>query len=107
MKKTNIISSVVGSAVGIAFIASSIYYYKNPPKYSKKWIYNLNDDAWEIERELVRKKYASPDYSTDQKIGFKSLLDLFDKVKSSKVWAGQTPSGPSCHREHGYNLYKP
>ena len=30
--------------------------------------------------------------------------DLFDKIKSERDWAGQTPRGPAFHREHGWYL---
>ena len=36
-----------------------------------------------------------------------SLMQLLDKKISEREWAGKIPTGPSYHREHGYNLYKP
>ena len=88
------------------------FFYKElsnlpPEKYSREWIEGLPDNQWKIEREIVREKSCSPAYSTSQKIGYKRILDLFDRVKRERDWAGQTPRGPSYSREHGHNLYKP
>ena len=35
------------------------------------------------------------------------ILPVIDKCISEKMWNGQKPAPPRCHREHGFNLYKP
>lgn len=77
---------------------------KEPTKYSLEWIKKLTDSQWETERELVRQKFCSPEYDTDLRVRFKTILDLFDKVKSDRDWAGKTPTGPTFHREHGWYI---
>lgn len=77
---------------------------KEPSKYSLEWIKKLTDSQWETEREIVRQKFCSPEYDTDLRVKFKAILDLFDKVKSDRDWAGKTPKGPAFHREHGWYL---
>lgn len=80
---------------------------KEPAKYSLEWIKKLSDKDWESEREIIRQKFCNPKYNESTRIGFQNLLNLFDKVKSDRDWAGKKPQGPVYHREHGYNLYKP
>lgn len=97
--------SIIWSALGFVVFASSIYSYKNPSKYSKRWIENLSDDEWEKERETVRLKLSNNQNGTEVRF-YSYILSLFDKVKSKKDWNGVEPYGPSYPREHGYNLYK-
>ena len=80
---------------------------KEPQKYSGDWIKNLTDTEWETEREIVRQQYCNPEYDISYRENLHQILWLFDKIKSDKEWAKKTPHGPSYHREHGYNLYKP
>ena len=79
---------------------------KEPAKYSLEWIRKLSDKDWKSEREIIRQKFCDPKYNESTRIGFQDLLNLFDKVKSDRDWAGKKPQGPAYHREHGYNLYK-
>lgn len=80
---------------------------KEPAKYSLKWIQSLSDEQLVTERALIHKKYLNPDQDVDYRESLRRLMDLFDKVKSDRYWAGRTPSGPSYSREHGHGLYKP
>lgn len=75
-----------------------------PSKYSSAWIKKLTDTQWEVEREQVRQMFCSPKYDDASRDGFKRILDLFDKIKSERDWAGQNPCGPAFHREHGWYL---
>lgn len=97
------IGSLVVAGLGIYVGLSN----KEPVKYSFEWIKNLTDKEWEIEREIIRQKFCNPKYDDSTRIGFQNLLNLFDKVKSEKDWAGKKPQGPAYRREHGLNLYKP
>lgn len=77
---------------------------KEPSMYSLDWIKGLSDKQWETEREKVRQVVCSPKYSDSLRETFRKILALFDKVKSDKDWAGQTPKGPAFYREHGWYL---
>lgn len=102
MKKKLIVTLCGFAAGGIglcAFLAN-----KEPSKYSLEWIKKLTDSQWKTEREIVRQKFCSPEYDTDLRVRFKAILDLFDKVKSERDWAGKAPQGPAFHREHGWYL---
>ena len=101
------IEKIIAGALVIG-VAAAYKYFSNReyPKYSYEWIKQLSDHDWEIEREIVRKKYCSPEYDTPTKVDFKRILDLFDKVRSNKIWDGKPMRGPAYHREHGFNLYK-
>ena len=92
---------------GIVFSGYELYKGvkgKEPTKYSLEWIKGLSDSDWKTEREIVRQRYCSPELSVDIRMWNKRILDLFDKVKSDRDWAGQTPQGPAFHREHGWYL---
>lgn len=77
---------------------------KEPHKYSLEWIKKITDSQWETEREIIRQKFCSPKYDDSFRIKFQNILDLFDKVKSERDWAGKKPQGPASHREHGWYL---
>lgn len=77
---------------------------KEPSKYSLDWIKSLSDTQWESEREKVCQIVCSPKYSDALRESFRKILNLFDKVKSDRDWAGQKPQGPAFHREHGWYL---
>ena len=96
----------VGGLLATAGIGA-VLAHKEPAKYSMEWIRKLSDADWETEREIIRQKFCNPKYSDTARIGFEKLLNLFDKVKSDRDWAGKIPKGPSYHREHGFNLFKP
>lgn len=91
-------------AVGGELIYSLLH--KHPRKYSPEWIKRLSENEWRAEREIVRQEMCDPSLEQSVRNTCRSILDLFDKVKSDRDWAGQTPRGPAYHREHGFNLYK-
>lgn len=95
------------SAVGIAAIVGTMAIVgKGPAKYSMEWISRLSAEEWEIERQKVQDIYRNPQYDNFFRERQRELLNLFDKVKSAKDWAGDSPRTPTYHREHGRNLYK-
>ena len=75
--------------------------------YSPKWFKSASDSVLHSERERVRLAYCSSGNDMSLATQLENLLSRFDKELSNRAWAGQTPSGPSYHREHGFNLYKP
>lgn len=75
--------------------------------YSPKWFKSASDSVLHTERERVRLAYCSSGNDMSLATQFENLLSRFDKELSNRAWAGQTPRGPSYHREHGFNLYKP
>ena len=77
---------------------------KEPVKYSLEWIKRLSPEQWAFEREIVRQKFCSSEYSEKMRIVFQNILSLFDKVKSERDWTGKIPQGPAFHREHGWYL---
>ena len=92
-----------GLAVG-GFGVYKVFANKEPSKYSLEWIKKLTNTQWETEREKVRQMFCSPKYDDSSRDRFKRILDLFDKVKSERDWAGQNPQGPAFKREHGWYL---
>ena len=93
-----------GLAVGVYGLYKGVV-NKEPIKYSLDWIKKLSEHQWETEREKVRLMFCSPKYDDASRNRFKTILDLFDKVKSDRDWAGMVPSGPAVHREHGWYLF--
>lgn len=75
--------------------------------YSPKWFKSTSDSVLHTERERVRLAYCSSGNDMSLATQLENLLSRFDKELSDRAWAGQTPRGPSYHREHGFNLYKP
>ena len=75
--------------------------------YSPKWFKSTSDSVLHTERERVRLAYCSSGNDMSLVTQLENLLSRFDKELSDRAWAGQTPRGPSYHREHGFNLYKP
>lgn len=75
--------------------------------YSPKWFKSASDNVLHTERERVRLAYCSSGNDMSLATHFENLLSRFDKELSNRAWAEQTPRGPSYHREHGFNLYKP
>lgn len=104
MRIKKIILSTIGLLGGFAVYKGIVN--KEPSKYSLAWINNLSNNQWEEEREIVRQQYCDPNLSIAIRENFKRILDLFDKVKSDRDWAGRIPRGPAYHREHGRGLYK-
>jgi hypothetical protein len=100
------IDQIIASALVIGVAVYKYFSKREYPKYSYKWIEQLSDHDWAIEREIVRKKYCSPEFDIPTRVDFKRILDLFDKVRSNKLWDGKPMRGPAYHREHGFNLYK-
>lgn len=107
MSKINKLIVGLGSVAVVAYGAYKVFSNKKPSKYSVEWIKELTDKEWNAEREIIRQKFCNPKYDDATRIGFQNLLRLFDKVKSDRDWADIKPQGPTYHREHGYNLYKP
>ena len=106
MKTLNKVLLCVGSAVVVG-AGTYLSFFKNPPKYSEKWIENLTSEEWRNEREKIQQLFLNPKLDFDIREQYHNLLRVFDKVKSKKDWAGEIPHGPAYHREHGFNLYKP
>lgn len=78
---------------------------KYPNKYSYKWINNLTDADWKIEREHIRKDiFCNPELPMNVKEDAHRLLDLFDKVWRDKHYTGEI--GFPVHREHGWYISK-
>ena len=103
----NKVLSVGGTVLFCLVILLKGHGQKEPEKYSYSWIKKLSEQAWKAERNKVWQKWANPNQDDQTRSQLWSLLQLFDKVKENKDWAGKKPQGPSYHREHGYNLYKP
>ena len=106
MDKKRIINGILIFS-GIVFGSYGLYKgisSREPVKYSLDWISRLTDQEWENEREIVRQKFCCPEYSTEVREDFKRILNLFDKVKSERDWAGKKPQGPAFRREHGWYL---
>ena len=109
MKKNTFSFLAIGGGLLLFGISKYVSKISNMPprKYSSEWIEGLSDGQWKIERDIVWKKFADPEhYDNAARVDFQNLLFLFDKIKSKRDWAGQTPVGPGYSREHGFNLYK-
>ncbi|MBQ6934392.1 MAG: hypothetical protein IJN37_08425 [Clostridia bacterium] len=96
--------------VTLTFLSGGYLMYKSanrePIKYSLEWIKNLSNEDWEKERKFIQDHFRNPKLDTSFRNECKRVLDLFDKVKSDKDWAGKIHQGPAYHREHGFGLYK-
>ena len=103
------VKTIILTAVGLLGTGCAIYLSvtKKPAKYSLKWIESLSDEQWEVERDIVQSKFLDPTLNLEFREKCRSLLDVFDKVKSIRDWAGETPRGPAYYPEHGSHLYKP
>lgn len=77
---------------------------KEPPKHSLEWIRNLSDSEWETERKKVLDDLRNPELDDLFRENCRRILDLFDKVKSARDWAGETPRGPANRPENGWYL---
>lgn len=66
----------------------------------------VSDEVLNAEREVVRKQYCTAGDDFSLAVSLQNLLNRFDNVLSKRAWGGETPHGPSYHREHGYNLLK-
>lgn len=69
-------------------------------RYSKKWIENLSDKEFGIEREKVRLRHCNGEDNYD-------LLKLFDEVqihRMNKKYEEEHPNAQTRHREHGWYL---
>lgn len=75
-----------------------------PLKNSVKWIKQLSDEDWEIEREKVRTNFCNPNYSYKKRLEFQHLLQTFDNVKHSTDSSNQDSNISPVHREHGWYL---
>ena len=106
MDKKKIALTTVGIAVtglGVLYLISGM----EPQMYSGKWFDTISDELLKEERENIRKKFCSAGSDYDLAGRLQKLLWRFDKEISKRAWAGEVPTGPSYHREHGFNLYKP
>ena len=103
------VKTIIIAAAGLIGGGYALYkgFNKSPSKYSLEWIKGLSDVDWEKEREAIRKQMCNPELDTAFREKCRTLLRLFDDVKSAMDWAGRTPCGPAYHGEHGTNLYKP
>ena len=99
-----IVFTIIGLIVGGCAIYKGLN--NEPSKYSSEWINGLSDAQWTKERNIVQNQYRNHKLNSDSREDCRRLLGLFDKVKSTRDWAGKTPQGPAYHREHGYGLYK-
>ena len=54
----------------------------------------------------VVKQYCTAEDDFSLAVSLQNLLHRFDNVLSKRAWGGETPHGPSYHREYGYNLLK-
>ena len=107
MRTVGKISVVIGGVATLGVCTYMALVGKKPDKYSPEWIKGLSDKDWKREREIIRQMFCNPKYSISERSMFQKILDLFDKVKSDRDWAGVKPYGPTYNREHGNNLYKP
>ena len=88
--KTNV-KKIVLTAIGLIGGGYAIYksINKEPSKYSLEWIKGLSDDQWATECEIVQNQFRNPELDTAFRENCHRILDLFDKVKSARDWAGK------------------
>lgn len=96
---------VVGAGVGVGVGIKSSNMNFEPQIYSPEWIKKLSPKDWEIQREIVRKKYCTA-RNTVEGGRLQQLLWRFDSVKREMEPPIKGPIYPRS-REHGWNLYKP
>lgn len=93
--------------IALTVVGLSVLSNGGPVKYSPAWVEGLTDAEWASEREVLRQQYTNPKYDDATRNEARRLMDMFDRVLSSKRNSVTGNCGPGYHREHGYNLYKP
>lgn len=93
--------------IALTVVGLSVLSNGGPVKFSPAWIEGLTDAEWASEREVLRQQYTNPKYDDATRNEARRLMDMFDRVLSSKRNSVTGNCGPGYHREHGYNLYKP
>lgn len=106
MTNTKKVLLTIAGLLGGGYAVYKSIVNKEPSKYSLEWIKGLSTAQWESEREIVQNQFRNPQYDVSFRENCKRILELFDKVKSTRDWAGQKTQGPAYHREHGFGLYK-
>ena len=102
-KKEIIIASSIIGAIGVTFLAVLGVKYKSLEKWLKKASLEDLNEA----RNNTHHDWMQHTINDEYRSNLWSLMQLLDKKISEREWAGKIPTGPSYHREHGYNLYKP
>ncbi len=91
---------------GLAVSIITLYKLLNnrePEAYSTEWIKNLSPQDLEKKREEIRQLYCTSGIDEKASTALKKILDLFDKIKSERDWAGKEFGFP-VHKEHGWYL---
>ena len=89
----------------LAFIGYTALGQNDPAPYTTRWYEGLSDDEWREEREKTR--LAMRGTCDELAIEMESRLRRFDDEWRRRKDDGTDYYGPSLHREHGNNLYKP
>lgn len=74
---------------------------------AEKWFNKADLEELKEARKLVQRDLMNPGLDNKYRENCHDLLLVFDRKINEKEWGGRKPQGPSYHREHGYNLYKP
>lgn len=103
-KKPILIGGVL-VAGAIAVIVCKALGQSEPEPYTTRWYEGLTDDEWQEEREKTRLAMRGTCGELADEMYFR--LKRFDDEWSRRKDDGTDYHGPSLHREHGNNLYKP
>lgn len=102
-KKEIIIASSILGVIGITFLAVFGIKYKPLEKWLKK---ASLEDLKEV-RNNAHHEWMQHTINDEYRGNLWNLMQFLDKKIHKRECSGKIPTGPSYHREHGYNLYKP
>ena len=102
-----VLTAVGVGAVAVAGVIKLIYAINSNTVGTSSWFKNAPIERMKEVREEIHKVFRDPNAYIKIREEAQSWLAIFDRHISEKEWGGRTPVGPSVHREHGYNLYKP
>ncbi len=106
-RKDILIATGVIGAIGTTVLTIlGVKYYWNSSAF-ERWFKKAPLDELKTVRDNIHSEYMKHTVNDEYRQSLWNLLPRLDKKISEIEWAGKTPTGPSYHREHGYNLYKP
>ena len=102
-KKGLFIASGILVVVGVSLLALFGIKYNS----LERWLKNASLEDLKNARKNIHSEWKQHTINDKYRSSLWDLMKFLDKKISECEWAGETPTGPAYHREHGYNLYKP
>ena len=101
-----------GIIITISIIGASVLIALGCKKYLdatafERWLNKASLEELKEKRDLIHAEYMRHNVNDQYREDLWNLLPVFDSRIRQKERNGKAPCGPTYHREHGYNLYKP